>query len=85
MVLDALVSSPLLAILVVLSLGTRLGAVPFGPIRFAAAGALFVGLAVGAHDPRLGEGLGLVQGLGLALFVWPPAGSSSATCAASWR
>ena len=68
--LDALVLSPLLAILVVLSLGTLLGAVPFGPIRFGAAGALFVGLAVGALDPRLGEGLGLIQSLGLALFVY---------------
>ena len=68
--LEVLVSSPLLTILVVLSLGTLLGAVPFGPIRFGAAGALFVGLAVGALDPRLGEGLGLVQSLGLALFVY---------------
>jgi putative transport protein len=69
-VLTALISSPLLAILVVLALGTLLGAVPFGPIRFGAAGALFVGLAVGALDPRLGEGLGLIQSLGLALFVY---------------
>ena len=68
--LEVLVSSPLLTILVVLSLGTLLGAVPFGPIRFGAAGALFVGLAVGALDPRLGAGLGLVQSLGLALFVY---------------
>jgi len=69
-VLDALATSPLLAIMLVVALGTLLGAVPFGPVRFGAAGALFVGLAVGALDPRLGEGLGLVQTLGLALFVY---------------
>ena len=68
--LDLLASSALLTVLVVLALGTLLGAVPFGPVRFGAAGALFVGLAVGALDPRLGEGLGLVQSLGLALFVY---------------
>lgn len=68
--LDVLAASPLLTIAVVLALGTLLGAVPFGPVRFGAAGALFVGLAVGALDPRLGEGLGLVQTLGLALFVY---------------
>lgn len=69
-VLDVLAESPLLTIFVVVGLGTALGAVPFGPIRFGAAGALFVGLALGALDPRLGEGLALVQTLGLALFVY---------------
>lgn len=69
-VLDVLAASPLLTIFVVVALGTALGAVPFGPVRFGAAGALFVGLAVGALDERLGEGLGLVQTLGLALFVY---------------
>lgn len=69
-VLDVLAASPLLTIFVVVALGTVLGAVPFGPVRFGAAGALFVGLAVGALDPRLGEGLALVQTLGLALFVY---------------
>ncbi|MFC4554191.1 aspartate:alanine exchanger family transporter [Georgenia faecalis] len=68
--LDLLASSPLLTIAVVIALGTLLGAVPFGPVKFGAAGALFVGLAVGALDPRLGEGLGLAQTLGLALFVY---------------
>ena len=69
-VLDVLASSPLLTIFVVVALGTLLGAVPFGPVRFGAAGALFVGLAIGALDLRLGEGLALVQTLGLALFVY---------------
>ena len=68
--LDVLASAPLLTMMLVVALGTLLGAVPFGPVRFGAAGALFVGLAVGALDPRLGEGLGLVQTLGLALFVY---------------
>jgi putative transport protein len=69
-VLDLLAANPLLTIMLVVSLGALLGAVPFGPVRFGAAGALFVGLGVGALDPRLGTGLGLVQTLGLALFVY---------------
>jgi putative transport protein len=69
-VFDLLAANPLLTIMLVVSLGTLLGAVPFGPVRFGAAGALFVGLGVGALDPRLGSGLGLVQTLGLALFVY---------------
>lgn len=68
--LAVLASSPLLTIFLVVAFGALLGAVRFGPIRFGAAGALFVGLAVGALDPRLGQGLGLVQSLGLALFVY---------------
>lgn len=68
--LEVLAASPLLTIFVVVALGTALGAVPIGPVRFGAAGALFVGLALGAADPRLGEGLALVQTLGLALFVY---------------
>src|SRR5690606_24614832 len=59
-----------LTIMLVVAAGTALGAVPIGPIRFGAAGALFVGLALGAADERLGEGLALVQTLGLALFVY---------------
>lgn len=69
-VVDTLVSSPLLTIFLVVAVGSALGALPLGRLRLGAAGALFVGLAVGALDPRLGEGLGLVQSLGLALFVY---------------
>jgi len=69
-VLDILAASPLLTIMLVMAVGTALGAVPIGPIRFGAAGALFVGLALGAADERLGQGLALVQTLGLALFVY---------------
>lgn len=68
--LDVLAESQLLTIMVVLAAGTVVGMIPFGPVRFGPAGALFVGLAVGALDPRLGEDLGLVQTLGLALFVY---------------
>lgn len=68
--LDVLASTPLLTMMIVVALGTLIGAVPFGPLRFGPAGALFVGLAIGALDPRVGEGLGLMQTLGLALFVY---------------
>jgi putative transport protein len=67
---DLLVEQPLLQVAIVVALGALVGQIPFGPLRFGAAGALFVGLAVGAVDPRLGEGLGLAQSLGLALFVY---------------
>lgn len=67
---DILISSPLLTVFVVVALGAALGQVPFGPLRFGAAGALFVGLAVGALVPDVGPMLGLVQSLGLALFVY---------------
>ncbi len=68
--LDILANSPLLTIFLVVALGTAFGAIPFGPLRFGSAGALFVGLSLGAVDPRLGEGLALIQALGLALFVY---------------
>ncbi len=67
---DVLASSPLLTLFAVVALGTLVGAIPWGPLKFGPAGALFVGLAVGALDPRLGEGLGLIQGVGLGLFVY---------------
>ncbi|MEO7132075.1 MAG: TrkA C-terminal domain-containing protein, partial [Dermatophilaceae bacterium] len=68
--LDILADSPLLTIFLVVALGTAFGAIPFGPLRFGSAGALFVGLSLGAVDHRLGEGLALIQTLGLALFVY---------------
>ena len=69
-VLDVLAAAPVLTVFLVIGLGTAVGHVPFGPVRFGAAGALFVGLAVGALDPRLGEGLGLLRSLGLGLFCY---------------
>lgn len=68
--MELLASQPLLAIMLVVALGAAFGVIPFGPLRFGAAGALFVGLAIGALNPAAGEGLGVVQGLGLGLFVY---------------
>ena len=67
-VLDVLAQAPILTVFLVIGLGTAVGQIPLGPIRFGAAGALFVGLAVGALDPRLGGDLTLLRSLGLALF-----------------
>lgn len=67
---DVLVGAPLLTVFLVIGLGTAIGQMPFGPIRFGAAGALFAGLAVGALDPRLGADLTLLRSLGLALFCY---------------
>jgi putative transport protein len=68
--LDILAGSELLTIMVVIGLGTLVGIIPFGPVKIGPAGALFVGLAFGALDPRLGQGLDLIRPLGLALFVY---------------
>jgi hypothetical protein len=59
--LDLLAGSPLLTITIVVGVGTLLGMIPFGPVKFGPAGALFVGLAIGALDPRLGQNLALVR------------------------
>lgn len=69
-VVDVLAAAPLLTVFLVIGLGTALGQIPFGPIRFGAAGALFVGLAIGALDPRLGADLTLLRSLGLGLFCY---------------
>lgn len=68
--LDVLAANPLLTLMLVLALGGLFGQIPFGPIRFGAAGALFMGLVIGALDPRFGEGLGLVKSLGVVLFCY---------------
>lgn len=68
--LDLLLASPLLTIMLVVALGAAVGIIPFGPLRFGAAGALFVGLALGAVEPALGENLSNISTLGLALFVY---------------
>ena len=76
---EILVTAPLLTLFLTIALGTLIGAVPFGPLRFGAAGALFVGLAIGALDPRIGEGWGIVQTIGLGLFVYTVGLASGAT------
>lgn len=68
--INFLVSYPLVTIMGVLSLGALLGQIKFGPLRFGAAGALFVGLMVGMLDPRLGDGMTLVKSLGVGLFCY---------------
>ncbi|WP_194948898.1 aspartate:alanine exchanger family transporter [Actinomyces trachealis] len=69
-VVDVLVTAPLLTVFLVIGLGTAVGHIPLGPIRFGAAGALFVGLAIGALDPRLGADLSTLRSLGLGLFCY---------------
>lgn len=68
--IEILAANPLLTVFLVVALGAILGAIPFGPLRFGAAGALFVGLALSAMAPELGKNLHLLQGIGLALFVY---------------
>ncbi len=69
-VLDFLAAHQLVTILVVLALGALLGQIRFGPLRFGAAGALFMGLVVGALDPRLGQNLASIKALGVVLFCY---------------
>lgn len=83
--LELLIASPLLTILLVVALGAAVGMIPFGPLRFGAAGALFVGLAIGAVEPSLGEGLGTVSSLGLALFVYAVGIAAGETFFADFR
>ena len=85
LMLDILAGSELLTIMVVIALGTLVGIIPFGPVKIGPAGALFVGLAFGALDPRLGQGLDLIRPLGLALFVYTVGLASGATFFSSLR
>jgi putative transport protein len=67
-----LVDNPLLTLSLTIALGAAFGLVRFGALRFGAAGALFVGLFIGAFDTEelIGPALGLVKTLGLAVFVY---------------
>ncbi len=65
-----LLAHPLVTIMGVLSLGALLGQIKFGPLRFGAAGALFVGLMVGMLDPNLADKMDLVKALGVGLFCY---------------
>src|SRR4051812_13212008 len=49
---DVLASSPLLTIMLVVALGTLLGAVPFGPVRFGAADRVLTRRNVVSIDTR---------------------------------
>ena len=73
-------SSPLLALFVVVALGAAIGAIRIGPLRFGAAGALFVGLAVSAIHPEVvSTHMSIVQPMGLAFFVYCVGISAGAT------
>lgn len=68
--IEILADNPLLTLFIVVAGGAILGAFPFGKVRLGAAGALFIGLALSAAAPELGDGMAIVQSLGLALFVY---------------
>lgn len=68
--LDVLADNEFLTLFLVIALGAGLGAVPIAGIRFGAAGALFVGLVVGAIIPEPTADLSMLQNLGLGLFVY---------------
>ena len=73
-------SSPLLALFVVVALGAAIGAIRIGPLRFGAAGALFVGLTVSAVHPEVvSTHMSIVQPMGLAFFVYCVGISAGAT------
>ena len=73
-------SSPLLALFVVVALGAAIGAIRIGPLRFGAAGALFVGLGVSALHPEVvSNHMSIVQPMGLAFFVYCVGISAGAT------
>jgi putative transport protein len=67
-----LIDNPLLTLVLTIALGAAVGLIRFGPLRFGAAGALFVGLFIGAFDTEevIGSSLSPVKTLGLALFVY---------------
>ncbi len=66
-----LADSPLLALFLVLTLGTLLGAIRLGGVSVGPAGALFAGLAVSAVLPGLSDVVpALVGTLGLTLFAY---------------
>lgn len=68
--IEILAGHPVLTVMLVLAMGGLLGQIRFGPLRFGAAGALFVGLAVGSLDPRLGTGLEALKSFGIVLFCY---------------
>ncbi|MDK8675241.1 sodium-dependent bicarbonate transport family permease [Corynebacterium accolens] len=59
-----------LSIFFMIVLGTLFGMIPFGPLRFGAAGTLFVGLAFGSFIDLDDNILSSLQELGLGLFIY---------------
>lgn len=63
--------NPWVAVFAVITVGSLLGLVRFGPVRLGAAGVLFVGLFVGALDEDIAAAVPAgVSALGLALYVY---------------
>jgi putative transport protein len=83
--LDVLAQNAVLTLFLVVATGSLIGLIPFGPIRFGPAGALFVGLLLGAIDERLGQDLGLIRTVGLALFVYTVGLASGPTLIRTFR
>ncbi len=77
--LEILSTNPILTFFLVVAAGAALGQIKFGPLRFGAVGALFVGLALSAFHPELGDGMAVLQSLGLALFVYAVGISAGST------
>lgn len=69
-IINLLDGNTILVMFLVITIGTLFGAIPFGPVKFGAAGALFMGLFVGAFVEVPGDYLPLLQDLGLGLFVY---------------
>ncbi|MDU0479153.1 TrkA C-terminal domain-containing protein [Staphylococcus chromogenes] len=63
-------SHVLLTIFLVITFGTIFGLIPFGPIKFGAAGALFIGLLAGAFVAPDPDSLKIIQEFGLGIFVY---------------
>lgn len=76
---DILSQSPILAFFLVVALGAAFGQIKFGPLKFGAAGALFIGLAFSAAYPDLGKNMSLLQSIGLAMFTYTVGVAAGAT------
>lgn len=83
--LEILKTQPLLAFFFVVAVGAAIGQIKIGPLRFGAAGALFVGLFLSALEPNLGQNMAILQSIGLALFVYTVGVSAGATFMAQLR
>jgi len=71
-VVDFFADDPVLLVFIVIGIGAGMGTVRVKGVSLGPAAALFTGLAVGAISERFSNatGLGLLRGLGLALFTY---------------
>lgn len=67
---EILSQSAILTFFLVVALGAAFGQIRFWHLKFGAAGALFVGLALSAAYPDLGQNMSLLQSIGLAMFTY---------------